>query len=60
MPLENLYTLYGVTVSTTNGADVSPHRSGPGSAGLATVIRLTQAAAIADTISISQYGRVLK
>ena len=54
---KNLYTLYGVTVSTTNGTTVTVNQTGLGS--LANDIRLTHGN-IADTIRINQYGRVLK
>jgi prepilin-type N-terminal cleavage/methylation domain-containing protein len=54
---KNLYTLYGVTATTTNGTTVTVNQTGLGN--LANEIRLTHGN-IADTIRINQYGRVLK
>jgi Tfp pilus assembly protein FimT len=55
-PVENLYTLYGVTLaSDADSVRIDPNGLG----GTAATVRLTKGSRV-DTVQISQYGRVMK
>jgi Tfp pilus assembly protein FimT len=55
-PIENIYTLYGVTLaSNADSVRIDPNGVG----GTAATVRLLKGSR-ADTVEISQYGRVMK
>jgi Tfp pilus assembly protein FimT len=55
-PVENIYTLYGVTLaSNADSVRIDPNGVG----GTAAMVRLIKGSRV-DTVQISQYGRVMK